>query len=84
MISYTLLKQKPPSARILIRKGKMDSAKAVMSKIYALATPQQISLKVAALHSAVRRSVEIADSTTFAQRIGMTFLNPVNRRAVSK
>ena len=61
----------------------MDSAKAVMAKIYARATPQQVSLKVAALQSAVRRSVEIANSTTLVQRIGMTFLNPVNRRAVS-
>lgn len=33
-------------ARILIRRGEMDKAKAVMSKVYALATPAQVSLKV--------------------------------------
>lgn len=62
----------------------MDKAKYVMSRIYALATPAQVSLKVTALHAAVRRSVEIANSTTLLQRIMMTFCNPVNRRAVSE
>ncbi|KIP05610.1 hypothetical protein PHLGIDRAFT_73996 [Phlebiopsis gigantea 11061_1 CR5-6] len=72
----------PESPRVLIRRGEMDKAKHVMSRIYALATPAQVSLKVTALHAAVRRSVEIVNSTTFLQRIMMTFRNPVNRRAV--
>lgn len=81
-IQFVILFFLPESPRVLIRKGQTDAAKAVMTKVYALATPQQISLKVAALHSAVRRSVEIANSTTFFQRVSMIFLIPVNRRAV--
>ncbi|GJE86376.1 Myo-inositol transporter [Phanerochaete sordida] len=81
-IQFVMLFFLPESPRVLIHKGKMDVARGVMTKIYALATPQQISLKVAALHSAVRRSIEITNSTTFLQRVGMIFLNPVNRRAV--
>ncbi|EKM56642.1 uncharacterized protein PHACADRAFT_27439 [Phanerochaete carnosa HHB-10118-sp] len=81
-IQFFILFFLPESPRILMRLGKMDAARAVMSRIYAHATPQQVSLKVTALHSAVRRSIEITNSTTLIQRVGMTFLNPVNRRAV--
>ena len=76
--------QKPHLARILVRRGQMDAAHSIMTKIYSYATPEQVSLKVRALHSAVKRSIDIADSTTLLQRLGMAFMNPVNRRAVSK
>lgn len=33
-------------ARILIRRGNMDAARAILAKIYAYATPEQIDLKV--------------------------------------
>ncbi|KAI0342397.1 general substrate transporter [Trametopsis cervina] len=81
-IQCLLLLFLPESPRILIRRGHMDSAHRVMSRIYAYATPNQVSLKVRALHSAVRKSIEISDSTTLFQRLGMAFLNPINRRAV--
>lgn len=54
-----------------------------MGKIYAHATPEQISLKVKALRAAVKRNIEIVESTTLLQRIGMAFRIPVNRRALS-
>ncbi len=36
------------SARILLRRGDIDAAKSIMSKVYAHATPQQVDLKVCA------------------------------------
>lgn len=34
------------SARILIRRGNIDAARAILAKIYAYATPEQVDLKV--------------------------------------
>ncbi len=39
--------------------------------------------QVTALRSAVRRSIEITNSTTFMQRVALILRNPVNRRALS-
>ncbi|THH00255.1 hypothetical protein EW026_g2249 [Hermanssonia centrifuga] len=72
----------PESPRILLRRGDIDAAKSIMSKVYAHATPQQVDLKVTALRSAVRRSIEITNSTTFMQRVALILRNPVNRRAL--
>lgn len=55
-----------------------------MSRIYARATGEQVDLKVRVLNAAVKQSVEIANSTTLFQRIGMILMNPINRRALSK
>lgn len=41
-------------ARILIRRGNMDEAHVVMSRIYALARPEEVELKVCtALHCSI-------------------------------
>ncbi|KAI0703014.1 general substrate transporter [Cytidiella melzeri] len=81
-IQCMLLLFLPESPRILIRRGQMEAAQRVLAKTYSYATPEQVSLKTKALHSAVKQSIEIADSTTLLQRLGMAFLNPINRRAL--
>ncbi|CCM01999.1 uncharacterized protein FIBRA_04073 [Fibroporia radiculosa] len=72
----------PESPRILIRRGNLNMAHTVMSKIYAHATPKQVDLKVKVLASAVRQSIEITKSTTLVQRCRMILVLPVNRRAL--
>ncbi|OBZ76166.1 Myo-inositol transporter 1 [Grifola frondosa] len=72
----------PESPRILIRRGNLEAACAVMAKIYAYATPEQVDLKVKALAAAVKQSVDIANSTTFWQRCSSIIVNPINRRAL--
>ncbi|KAI0795722.1 general substrate transporter [Abortiporus biennis] len=72
----------PESPRILIRRGNVDAARAVMRRVYARATTEQIDLKVKVLNAAVKRSVEIANTTTLIERIGSILRNPVNRRAL--
>ncbi|KAL4248633.1 major facilitator superfamily protein [Abortiporus biennis] len=72
----------PESPRILIRRGNVNAARAVMRRVYARATTEQIDLKVKVLNAAVKRSVEIANTTTLIERIGSILRNPVNRRAL--
>ncbi|KII91864.1 hypothetical protein PLICRDRAFT_123328 [Plicaturopsis crispa FD-325 SS-3] len=72
----------PESPRIMLRKGDVDGAHRIMSKIYALATPEQVDLKVKVLRAAVQQSIIITNSTTFLQRFSSMFLNPINRRAL--
>ncbi|KAF7798166.1 hypothetical protein EIP86_009383 [Pleurotus ostreatoroseus] len=74
----------PESPRILIRKGNLDAAKNILARVYGHATPKQVDLKLLALRSAVRRSIEITNSTTFMERVVMLLRKPVNRRALSK
>ncbi|KAI0922652.1 hypothetical protein AcW1_002758 [Taiwanofungus camphoratus] len=72
----------PESPRILIRRGNFEAARAVMTRIYACATPEQLDLKLKVLIAAVKQSVEIANSTTFFQRCTSILVNPINRRAL--
>ncbi|KAI0074956.1 general substrate transporter [Panus rudis PR-1116 ss-1] len=72
----------PESPRILIRRGNLEAARSVMTRIYAYATSEQVDLKVRVLASAVKQNVEIANSTTLLQRIWMIFSNPIHRRAL--
>jgi len=72
----------PESPRILIRRGDMDAANAVMRKIYARATSEQVDLKVKILSAAVKQSIHIANTTTLVQRVGLIFSKPINRRAL--
>ncbi|KAH9854546.1 general substrate transporter [Lenzites betulinus] len=72
----------PESPRIMIRRDNLDAAHAVMTKIYAYATPAQVDLKVRTLVAAVKLSVEITNSTTLWQRIRLILSDPINRRAL--
>ncbi|KAF9237131.1 general substrate transporter [Melanogaster broomeanus] len=72
----------PESPRILIRRGNMEAAHKVLSRVYAAATSEEVDLKLKVLHAAVRQSVEIANSTTFFERFGSMISIPVNRRAL--
>lgn len=72
----------PESPRVLIRRGNFEAARAVMSKIYSLATAEEVNLKLQALSAAVRQSVEIHNTTTLFQRLSSMVFVPINRRAL--
>ncbi|KAM5532982.1 hypothetical protein V8D89_013324 [Ganoderma adspersum] len=72
----------PESPRIMLRKQKLEAARAIMAKIYSSATPEQVDLKVKSLAAAVKQSVEISNNTTLLQRIHLILYNGVNRRAL--
>ncbi|KAI0045638.1 general substrate transporter [Auriscalpium vulgare] len=72
----------PESPRIMLKRGEVDQARAVMSKIYAYASAEQIELKVKVLQAAVKQSIEITRTTTFLQRFQSILFVPVNRRAL--
>ncbi|PCH37438.1 general substrate transporter [Wolfiporia cocos MD-104 SS10] len=72
----------PESPRILIRRGRFEDARAVVSKIYAHATSEQVDLKIKVLTAAVRQSVEITNSTNLLQRCQSIIMIPINRRAL--
>ncbi|CAE6469634.1 unnamed protein product [Rhizoctonia solani] len=72
----------PESPRILVRSGNLEQAEKNMSKIYAHATPEQVTLKVKLLRASVQESIDIQNSTTFLQRLRSIFTVPVNRRAL--
>ncbi|KAG5730846.1 Myo-inositol transporter 1 [Termitomyces sp. T112] len=81
-IQCLLLYFLPESPRILIRRGDMVSARTVMSRIYALAQPEEVELKVKVLHAAVQKSIEITNTTTFVQRFKSMLFDHINRRAL--
>ncbi|KAG8216199.1 major facilitator superfamily domain-containing protein [Butyriboletus roseoflavus] len=74
------------TARILVRRGSMEAAYKVLARVYTTATPEQVERKVNdplnVLHATVRQSIEIANSTTFWQRLGSMLWIPANRRAL--
>ncbi|KIM41211.1 hypothetical protein M413DRAFT_445258 [Hebeloma cylindrosporum] len=72
----------PESPRILLQKGDTLRAHRVMSKIYAFAKPEELDLKVKLLQLAVKRSIEITQTTTLLQRLKSVVLDPVNRRGL--
>ncbi|KAH9034686.1 general substrate transporter [Lactarius pseudohatsudake] len=72
----------PESPRILLRRGHVDQAHGVMSKIYAHASAAQIDFKVKVLQAAVKQSVETVQTTTFLERFRSILFVPVNRRAL--
>ncbi|TCD63427.1 myo-inositol transporter [Steccherinum ochraceum] len=72
----------PESPRILLRRGNVEAARAVMAKVYSKATPEQVDLKVKALSAAVQHSIEIANTTTLFERIKRILMVPANRRAL--
>lgn len=71
------------TARILVRRGNMEAATKVLGVVYQFATAEQVTLKAKILQASVQRSIYITEHTTFLQRLGSVFLNPVNRRALS-
>ncbi|KAI5996046.1 general substrate transporter [Pisolithus marmoratus] len=81
-IQLALLVYLPESPRVLVKRGNMEAAREVLSRVYALASSEQVDLKLKVLHATVKQSVEIANSTTFWQRFGSMFSNPINRRAL--
>ncbi|KAF9497573.1 general substrate transporter [Pleurotus eryngii] len=81
-IQIFLLLSMPESPRILIRKGNLSAAHAVMTRVYAHANERDVDLKVKVLQAAVQQSIKITNSTTLFQRCRSMFSNPVNRRAL--
>ncbi|KIM53987.1 hypothetical protein SCLCIDRAFT_137709 [Scleroderma citrinum Foug A] len=72
----------PESPRVLVRRGNMEAARKVLSRLYVLASSSQVDLKLKVLHATVKQSIEIANSTTFWERFISMSTNPVNRRAL--
>ncbi|EPS93747.1 hypothetical protein FOMPIDRAFT_1026440 [Fomitopsis schrenkii] len=81
-LQFVFLMFLPESPRILIRRGKLEMAHRILARIYSLATPQQVELKLKVLEAAVKQSVDVANSTTFLQRLKSVFCVPVHRRAL--
>ncbi|KAN0136936.1 Major facilitator superfamily domain containing protein [Lactarius tabidus] len=67
----------PESPRVLLKRGHVDQARDVLSKIYAHASPNHLDFKAAA-----KQSVEIVQTTTFLERFRSILFVPVNRRAL--
>ncbi|KAJ8496904.1 hypothetical protein ONZ45_g12272 [Pleurotus djamor] len=72
----------PESPRILVRRGQIDHAHAIMAKIYAFASSTEVDLKVKVLQASVRQSIHISNTTTLYQRCYSMISNPINRRAL--
>ncbi|KAF4612944.1 hypothetical protein D9613_010830 [Agrocybe pediades] len=72
----------PESPRILLRRGDKVAAHKIMTKIYAFAKPEEVDLKVRVLQAAVRKSIEITETTTIIERFSSMLMNGVNRRAL--
>lgn len=72
----------PESPRILLKRGHVEQARDVLSKIYAHASPNHLDFKVKVLQAAVKQSVEIVQTTTFLERFRSILFVPVNRRAL--
>ncbi|EIW79528.1 sugar transporter [Coniophora puteana RWD-64-598 SS2] len=72
----------PESPRILVRRGDIEDAHKVLGKIYKGAKAEQVELKLRVLRAAVQQSIDIANSTTFLERIRSMISVPVNRRAL--
>ncbi|XP_006455078.1 hypothetical protein AGABI2DRAFT_187542 [Agaricus bisporus var. bisporus H97] len=81
-IQFVLLFFLPESPRILLQRGNIDGARAIMNKIYAHATVEQLDLKVRVLNQAVSEAVHITQTTTLFHRIKSMLLDSVNRRAL--
>lgn len=81
-LQLALLVHLPESPRVLVRRGNMEAARKALSRVYALASSEQVDLKLKVLHATVKQSIEITNSTTFWQRFGSLFSNPINRRAL--
>ncbi|KAF8263275.1 general substrate transporter [Lactarius quietus] len=72
----------PESPRILLKRGHVEQARDVISKIYAHASSDHLDFKVKVLQAAVKQSVEIVQTTTFLERFRSILFVPVNRRAL--
>jgi len=72
----------PESPRILLKRGHVEQARDVMSKIYAHVSSNHIDFKVKVLQAAVKQSVDILQTTTFLERFRSIVIVPVNRRAL--
>ncbi|KAK0479250.1 general substrate transporter [Armillaria novae-zelandiae] len=72
----------PETPRIMLLRGDLPAAQKIMTKIYAHAKPADVELKVKVLQAAVKRSIEITQSTTFMHRFTSMLVNPVYRRAL--
>ncbi|WWC61536.1 uncharacterized protein I303_104120 [Kwoniella dejecticola CBS 10117] len=72
----------PESPRILLLRSNVHAAHLILSKIYPLATPHQIDQKVEIMKRAVRRSKEVNDSTSLAERLRSLIHVGANRRAL--
>ncbi|KAG6336180.1 hypothetical protein ID866_2918 [Astraeus odoratus] len=81
-LQFALLWYLPESPRVLVRRGNMEAARNVLSRVYALAIMVIFPIQLKVLHATVKQSIEIANSTTFLERASSMITNPVNRRAL--
>ena len=72
----------PESPRQLIYHGKLQQAEAVLQKIYASATPEQVRAKTALIAAACEEAKEIAGTATRWEKVKMLHTNPANFRAL--
>jgi SP family myo-inositol transporter-like MFS transporter 13 len=72
----------PESPRQLIYHGKIQQAEAVLQKIYASATPEQVRTKTAIIAAACEEAKEIAGTATRWEKVKMLHTNPANFRAL--
>lgn len=73
----------PESPRILIRHGKEDQARVVLSKMYASATADQLEGKLGLLCASVDQGRKLEQGSTFWTRLAGVFTVATNRRALS-
>lgn len=70
-------------ARILLLRNNATQTAQVLQKVYPYATTEQVQLKVRVLQAAVRKSVQIKETTTVWERMYRVIRIPANRRALS-
>jgi SP family myo-inositol transporter-like MFS transporter 13 len=73
----------PESPRILLRHGKKDAARVVLSKMYASASVDQLDGKLQLLSARVEQGREAGRDVPFLSRLLSTFTVATNRRALS-
>ncbi|KAG8900096.1 myo-inositol transporter [Tulasnella sp. 403] len=73
----------PESPRILLQQGKVDVARANMTKIYPYSSQEDIDAHVRLMEQSVKESIRITKTTTFSQRFRSIFTVPSNRRALA-
>ncbi|KAK8864166.1 hypothetical protein IAR55_001412 [Kwoniella newhampshirensis] len=72
----------PESPRILLLRSKTNAARAIVAKIYPLATSSQVDQKVDIMRTAAQQSKEVNDSTTWLERLKSLVLVGTNRRGL--
>lgn len=82
-VSQTILADESlESPRILLKRGQVEEAHAVLAKIYSHATMEQVHEIARDLHRSVRQSARVMEELSFQDRVESIWRIGANRRAL--